>query len=72
MDAISLWFSAMENDLLHESGIFQEDKIEEQIPFTLCHARLYLTESYDDWDYKSASANTFNISCCDGGYISSL
>ena len=27
---------------------FPGDKIEERIPFALCHARLYLTVSYDD------------------------
>ena len=66
MDAISLWFSEMENALLHESGISPEDKIEEQITFALCHARLYLTESYDDWDDKSTAANIFDISCGGG------
>ena len=45
MDAISLWFSAMDNDLLRASGISPEDKLEEQIPFSLCNARFYLTES---------------------------
>ena len=72
MNAISLWFSAMDNALLCASGIYPEDKIEKQIPFALCHARLYLTVSYDDWDDKSAAANTFDISCGGGVYISSL
>ena len=72
MDAISLLFSAMDNALLCESGIYPEDKIEERIPFALCHARLYLTVSYDDWDNKSAAENTFDISCGGGGSISSL
>ena len=48
MDAISLQFSAMDNALLCASGLSPEDKIEEQIPFALCHARFYLTVSYDD------------------------
>ena len=72
MDAISLWFSAMENDLLHESGISPEDKIEEQITFALCHARLYSTISYDDWDDNYAAAKKFDISCGGGGSRSSL
>ena len=72
MDAVSLWFSAMENSLLHASGLSPEDKIEERIPFALCHARLYLTESYDYWDDKSAAANTFDISCGGKGSISLL
>ena len=72
MDAISLWFSAIENAQLRVSGLSPEYKIEEQIPFALCHARLYLTESYDDWDDKSAAANTFDVSCGGGGSRSSL
>ena len=72
MDEISLWFSAMDNALLCASGLSPEDKIEERIPFALCHARVYLTESYDYWDNKLAAANTFNISCGGGVYISSL
>ena len=62
----------MDNALLCASGISPEDKIEERIPFALCHARLYLTVSYDDWDDKSAAANTFNISCGGGVSISPL
>ena len=72
MDAISLWFSEIDNALLRASVIFPEDKIEEQIPFALCHTRLYLTVSYDDWDDKSAAANTFDISYGVGLSISSL
>ena len=72
MDAIFLWFGAMYNALLCVSGLSPEDKIEERIPFDLCHARLYLTISYDDWDDKSAAANTFDISCGGGVSISSL
>ena len=48
MDVIYLCFSAMENALLCASGLSPEDKIEERIPFALCHTRLYLTVSYDD------------------------
>ena len=62
----------MENALLSASGLYPEDKIEERIAFALCHARLYLTGSYDDLDNNSAAANTFDISCGGGGYISSL
>ena len=71
-DAISLWFSTIDNALMRVSGLTPEDKIEEQIPFALYHARLYLTELYDDWDDKSAAANTFDILCGGGGDISSL
>ena len=35
-------------DRLCASGLSPDDKIEERIPFALCHARLYLTVSYDD------------------------
>ena len=72
MDAISLWSSAMYNALLRASGLSPENKIEERIPFSLFHARLYLTESYYDWDEKSTAANIFDISCGGGGSISSL
>ena len=72
MDAIYLWFITMDNALLHKSGLSPGDKIEERIPFYLCHSRLYLTESYDDWDEKSAAANTFDISCGSGGSSYSL
>ena len=72
MYAISLWFSAMDNALLCASGLSPEDTIEERIPFALWHARLYLTVSYDDWDDKSAAANTFDISCRVGVSLSSL
>ena len=41
-------------------------KIEERINFALIHARLYLSELYDEQDEKSAAANTFDISC--GGW----
>ena len=62
----------MEKALLCASGLSPEDKIEERIPFALCHARLYLNVSYYDQEHKSAAANTFNISCGGGVYISSL
>ena len=62
----------MDNYLPRASGLYPEDKIEERIPFALCHARLYLTVSYDDLDDKSAAANTFDISCDGGVSISSL
>ena len=48
MDAISLLFSAMDNALLCASGLSTEDKTEERIHLSLCHACLYLTVSYDD------------------------
>ena len=63
MDEIYLWLSAMDNFLMHASGHFPEDKIEERINFALIHARLYIAESDDEWDNKSSAANTFNISC---------
>ena len=72
MDEISLWFNAMDNVLLHASGHYQEDKIEEWINFALRHAHLYLAESDDEWNDKSDAANTFDISCGGGGSRSSL
>ena len=51
----------MDNDLLCASGLSPEDKIEERIPFSLCDARLYLTESYDDLDDKSTAVKTLDI-----------
>ena len=62
----------MDNALLHESGHYPEDKIEEQINFALRHTRLYLAESDDERDDKSAAANTFDISCVGGGSRSLL
>ena len=62
----------MDNDLLHSSGHYPADKIEERITFVLIHARLYLSESDDELDNKSATANTFDISCGGGRYRSSL
>ena len=59
----------MKYDLLCASGLSPEDKIEEQILFALWHASLYLTESYDDWDDKSAITNTFDISYGGGGLL---
>ena len=62
----------MENDILHASGHYPEDKIEEWIAFDLSHARLYLAESDDERKEKYAAANTLGISCGGGGSISSL
>ena len=56
----------MGNSLLHASGHYPADKIEERINFALIHARLYLSELDDEQDDKSAAANTFDISC--GGW----
>ena len=71
MYEISLWFNAIDNALLHASVHYSEDKTEEQITFVLSHACLYLSESDDEQDNKSAAANTFNISC-GGGWSSYL
>ena len=49
--------------LLHASGNYPADKIDERITFALHHARLYLAESNDEEDDKSATANTLYISC---------
>ena len=52
----------MDNSLLHTSGSYPADKIEEQITFALRHAHLYLAESdYEKYD-KSTAANTFDVS----------
>ena len=72
MYAIYLWFNAMDNALLHVSGHYPAYKIEERIIFALSHALLYLAESDDEQDYKSAATNTFDISCVGGEYSSSL
>ena len=69
---IYLWFVAMDNYLLHESGHSPADKIEERFNFSLSHTSLYLAESDDEQDDNSAAANTFYIFCVGGGYISSL
>ena len=53
----------MDNSLLHGSGHYPADKIEERINFALIYARLYLAESDDEQDNKSSAANTFDISC---------
>ena len=63
IDAISLWFSTMDNALLHESGHSLAYKIEERITFALSHACLYLSESDDKRDDKPDAANTFDIPC---------
>ena len=62
----------MGNDILHASGHSLADKIEERIIFALSHAHLYLAESDAERDDKSAAANTFDISCGDGGSSCSL
>ena len=62
----------MDNDLLRASGNYTPDKIEEGITFDLIHARLYLCESNDERDIKSAATNTFDISCGGGRSRSSL
>ena len=72
MDAIHLWFSVIDKALLHASEHSLADKIEERITFDLSHARLYLAKSDDEWDDKSAAANTFNVSCGVGGSSPSL
>ena len=66
MDAIYLLLSPMYNDLLRVSGHSPADKIEQQITFPLSYAHLYLFESDDERDNKSATANTFDISCSGG------
>ena len=62
----------MDNALLHASGHSPEHKIEERITFTSSNACLYLSESYDELDDKSAAVNTFDISYAGGGSISLL
>ena len=62
----------MYNDILHVYGHYPEDKTEERIAFSLSHARLYLSESDDEKDDKSAVAKTFDIFCGGGVSISSL
>ena len=54
------------------SGHSPSYKIEGLITLALRHARLNLSESYDERDNKSAAANTFYISCGGGGSSSSL
>ena len=48
MDAISLCFSVMDSALLHASGNYPSDKIEERINLASSHARLYSAESDDE------------------------
>ena len=62
----------MDNDILHASVHSPEYKIEEHITFALSHARLYLDQSDDEQDDKSAAAKTFDISYGSGGSIYSL
>ena len=61
----------MDNDLLNASVHPPADKIEERITFALSYARLYLAESYDEQDNRSATENTLYISCGGGGSSSS-
>ena len=61
----------MDNHLLHASVHSPADKIEKRITFALKHARLYLAESDDEQDDKSAAEKNY-ISFCGGGYSSSL
>ena len=72
MGTIYLRFNVMDIALLYACGHSPADKIEERITFALIHARLYSSESYDEQDDKSASTNTFDRSCGDGGLSSSL
>ena len=72
MGEISLWFGSIDNALLHVSGHSPEDKINKRITFALRHACLYLVESDDEQDNKSAATNTFYISCGGGGSKYSL
>ena len=46
--------------------------MKERITLALIYARLYLSESYDERDNKSAAAKKFDISCGDGVSSSSL
>ena len=62
----------MDNSLPHASGHSPADKIEEQVTFSLIHARIYLAESDDEQDNSSPAANILYISCGGGGYSSSL
>ena len=62
----------MDNALLHAYGHSPADKIEYRITFALIYACLYLAESYDEQDNKSAAVNKFDRSCGDGGSSSSL
>ena len=66
MEEISLWFGAIDNDLLHAYGHSPAYKIEKRITFSLIHARLYLAESDDEQDNNSSAENTFYISCGGG------
>ena len=62
----------MDNALIHVSGHYPADKIEERITFDLSHACLYLAESDDERDDNYSTANTFDVSCGGGGSSSSL
>ena len=58
----------MDNSILYASGNSPSDKIEERITFTLSHSYLYLFESDDEQNDRSAATNTFDVSY--GGEIS--
>ena len=62
----------MYNNLPHESGNSPANKIEEWTIFASSHAPLYLSESDDEQDYKSAATNIFDISCGGEGSSYSL
>ena len=62
----------MDNALLYASGHSPSDKIQERVTFALIYARLYLAESDDEQEEKSAAVNTLYISYGDGGSSSSL
>ena len=62
----------MDNALLNASVNSPAYKIKERITFALSHARLYLAESNDEEDNKSATENRWYISCGGGWYSSSL
>ena len=53
-------------------GHYPANKIEERINFDLGHAHLYLSESYDEKEDKSATTITFDTSCGGGRSSSSL
>ena len=72
MGEISLWFSEMDNALLHVSGHYLADKIQERINLALSHTCLYLAESDDEQDNKFDAAKKFYISCGDWGSSPSL
>ena len=62
----------MDNALLHASGHSPADRKEERINFALSYAHLYLAESDDEQDNKSAAEKKIDISCGGGGSSSLL